>query len=60
MSTKASGLRIPEELEREIAREAESEGKTWSGIAWIYSMRRSGCGASRVSSFGQGPPGDEP
>ena len=30
MTTKARGVRVPEELDREIAREAEARGKSWS------------------------------
>ena len=30
MTTKARGLRVSEELEREITREAEARGKSWS------------------------------
>ena len=30
MTTRARGVRVPEELDREIAREAEARGKSWS------------------------------
>jgi len=32
MATKAKGIRISDELDREIARESESRGKSWSAI----------------------------
>ena len=33
MATKTRGVRVPEDLEVEIAREAEERGKTWSATA---------------------------
>lgn len=33
MSTKARGLRLPEELEREIEREGEDRGQSWTSAA---------------------------
>ena len=32
MASKTRGLRVPEELEREIEREAEAVGKSWSAM----------------------------
>jgi uncharacterized protein (DUF433 family) len=32
MATKAKGIRISDELEREIARESQTRGKSWSAI----------------------------
>lgn len=33
MGTKARGLRVPEEQEKEIEREGEERGQSWSGAA---------------------------
>ena len=33
MASKTRGLRVPEELEREIEREAEAVGKSWSAMS---------------------------
>ena len=33
MTTMAKGVRLPQELDREIAREAEERGKSWSATA---------------------------
>lgn len=57
MPTKTRGIRIPEELDREIEREAEEKGKSWSAasaelLEEAIRMRRTpGIG------FGEGPSG---